>query len=345
MSNYLGFTPCDKPNYYFVSYNNEDAQRVGTITQRLAHSNIPLWYDHGIEYGEGWEPKISEKLANAQGVILFFTSGILSKDNSYVRKEYKMATEFFDKKVYVVLMDAIDNKAVPFDKVPWVIDIQEKQCINIVGVNDLDKISNEISSAIGLSTHEAKMNQIIENYRSLYECGKVDDAENYLSEYLKGKSLFGKAQCIANLFSGKIEENALKSSAKEIKGKLPSPLKNHLGEPIDSFFECRRLTLGEISFTFGNSFLFHRGNYGDAHIINVWRNGENIYTIGALVEARDMQIYYDNIDDIIYLVYTSEWEKRENGIEDFKDYVSVVTIENPLGDAVCNSFKWLVVLP
>jgi hypothetical protein len=61
MSNYLGFEPCNKPNYYFVSYNSEDAERVGLIAQRLSHSNVPLWYDYGINYGEGWEAKISEK--------------------------------------------------------------------------------------------------------------------------------------------------------------------------------------------------------------------------------------------------------------------------------------------
>lgn len=344
MSNYLGFKPCNKPNYYFVSYNNEDAERVGLITQRLYHSNVPLWYDYGIDYGEGWEAKISEKIAKTQAVILFFTKGILFKENSYVHKEYKMATEFFNKKVYVVMMDSIENKSVPYDKVPWLIDIQEKQCINIVGMNDLDKISNEVLSALGIHSHEDKMNQIIKNYRLLYGSGKIEEAESYLSEYLKGKSLYGKAKCIANMFSGKIEGLSLRSSVKEIRGPLTQPLKNHQGTFVDRFHECQQVTINKVVFTFGNTFLFHRGCMGDAHIINVWKDSENIYTIGGLVEAYNLNVYYDTIDDIIYIIYTSEQENRENGINHFKDCISVVTIEDPLGNAICNSFKWLVTL-
>lgn len=52
MSNYLVFEPSDRPYYYFVSYNNDDAGRVGKTAQLLSHSGLPLWYDYGIEYDE-----------------------------------------------------------------------------------------------------------------------------------------------------------------------------------------------------------------------------------------------------------------------------------------------------
>ena len=344
MSNFLGFKPSQKPNYFFVSYNNEDAERVGMLAQRLSHSDVSLWYDYGIEYGEDWERKISEKMINSQAVILFFTKGILMKDSSYVRKEYKMATEFFDKKVYVVMMDSVDNKAVPPDKVPWLIDIQEKQCVNIADTMDLDGITNKIMSALGISSHEDRMNQMIENYRSLYEFGKVKEAEEYLAEYLKGKSLMGKAKCIANIFSGKVTGLNPASFGEVIKGYLSEPLTNHMGNQVSSFFECQQFTIDSNVFTFGNSIVFHRGCRGDAHVINVWRNQENIYTIGGLIEARNTSIYYDNVDDIIYIIYTSEQEEGTgNDFESFS-YISVATIEDPTGDAKCNTFRWLISL-
>ena len=68
MSCYLGFTPTADPNYYFVSYNSEDADRVGLIAQRLCRSDVPLWYDYGLEYGEKWEGQISGRLKDAQAV-------------------------------------------------------------------------------------------------------------------------------------------------------------------------------------------------------------------------------------------------------------------------------------
>ncbi len=101
MSVFLGFQPTKSREYYFVSYNNEDATRVGSIAKALSESGVNLWYDHGIEYGDNWEPTITEKILNAKAIILFFTKGILPKSNSYVQKEYKIATQHYDKKIYL----------------------------------------------------------------------------------------------------------------------------------------------------------------------------------------------------------------------------------------------------
>ena len=91
---YLGFRASDNPKYYFLSYNSEDADRVGEIASQMSRAGIELWYDKGIEYGEKWERTIAEKIYGCQAVVLFFTRGILYKENSYVEKEYKMALKF-----------------------------------------------------------------------------------------------------------------------------------------------------------------------------------------------------------------------------------------------------------
>ena len=130
MSAYLGFQPTKNPVFYFVSYNNEDAHRVGPIAKTMSHSGINLWYDHGIEYGDNSEITITERIQNVQAVILFFTKGILKKNNSYVQREYKIATQFYDRKVYVIMLDEIKKEEIPVAKVAWWIDINEKQCIN-----------------------------------------------------------------------------------------------------------------------------------------------------------------------------------------------------------------------
>ena len=154
MSNYLGFEPCNEPYYYFVSYNTEDADRVGAITQKLCKNNVPLWYDYGIPYGEKWETIITKKIKNSQAVILFFTKGILSKKDSYVKKEYRIATKYRKKKVYVVMLDYIDDQSVPDDMAFWFDDIRENQNIDIVNINDPTLISNKIMSAIGMDTEK-----------------------------------------------------------------------------------------------------------------------------------------------------------------------------------------------
>jgi hypothetical protein len=154
----------------------------------------------------------------------------------------------------------------------------------------------------------------------------------------------GKAKCIANIFSGKVTGLTPESFGRDIDGCLSQPLNNHVGDSVSSFFECQQFTIDSNVFTFGNSIVFHRGCRGDAHVINVWRNKENIYTIGGLIEARNTSIYYDNVDDIIYIIYTSEQEEGTgNDFESFS-YISVATIEDPTGDAKCNTFRWLISL-
>lgn len=163
MAEDFGFNPCSEPGYYFISYNSEDAERVGAIARKLHSNNVPLWYDYGIPYGEKWEAIIAEKIKKSQAVILFFTKGILFKEDSYVKKEYRIATKNFKKKVYVVMLDYIDVESVPLDKVFWFNDIRDNHNIDIVDINDPDIISNEIMSAIDIKTGEKKQNQAIEN--------------------------------------------------------------------------------------------------------------------------------------------------------------------------------------
>ena len=341
MSCYLGFEPTDRPNYYFVSYNSEDIERISPIAKSVFHAGVPLWYDFGLEYGEKWETQISGEIMNSQAILLFFTKGILMKQNSYVRKEYEMATKFFGRKVFVVMMDKIENKDVPFDKVPWWIDIQEHQSIDVSNMTDMDAIVCRILQALGMQTREERMGHLIENYKSLYDAGRSDEAEAYLAEYLHGQSLAGKAQTIRNVVLQRIE--GLKAlCATEIRGKLDTELIDHAGHRRDAFFECHRITLDETVFTIGNSFVFHRGNRGDAHVINIWRDDELIYTAGGLIDANDTQAYYDRSDDIIYICFSSAEEEIVEGEVEETFFTTTIAVEDPKGDAVCTMFKEVI---
>ncbi|MBR6158466.1 MAG: leucine-rich repeat protein [Lachnospiraceae bacterium] len=149
MSNYLGFQPSDNSKYYFVSYNNEDANRVGPIAKELSDGGISLWYDYGIEYGDYWEHTIAKKIRNSEAVILFFSKGILSKTNSFVQKEFKMATRSYNKKVIVIMMDNIMDPEVPDDKQSWWYDLTALQCINAFLISNTADLVSKIADAIG----------------------------------------------------------------------------------------------------------------------------------------------------------------------------------------------------
>ncbi|MBO5785936.1 MAG: toll/interleukin-1 receptor domain-containing protein, partial [Clostridia bacterium] len=205
MSNYLGFEPTDRAGFYFISYNTEDAERLNPLVTALSRADVPLWYDYGIEYGDSWAPQINEKLSKSQAVLLFFTKGILQKANSYVKKEYKMAKDYLDKKVYIVLIDEIKPADVPINMLDWWIDITAEQCINAYNLPFDEKLIEQIKKALGIETAEKRMNLLIENYKRLFDAGENDAAEEYFSEYLSGKSLETKAKMFVNIVSKSME--------------------------------------------------------------------------------------------------------------------------------------------
>ena len=178
MSNYLGFKPTGNSNYYFLSYNSEDASKVGLIATALSSMGINLWYDYGIEYGDNWEITITEKIKNSEAILLFFTKGILQKENSYVQKEYKIATHFFGgKKIYVIMLDEIANEDVPVSKVSWWIDINEKQCVQGYRFDDISRLIEEITTSFGINKNIGKIIDPAETY--------MQSGELYMNGYPK----------------------------------------------------------------------------------------------------------------------------------------------------------------
>ena len=139
----LGFRPSNNTNYFFLSYNTEDADRVREIALQLSQAGIELWYDKAIEYGEKWERTIAEKIHSSQAVILFFSRGILHKVDSYVEKEYSMAQRF-GRRIYIVMLDDIDDGEVPPGKMPWWDAIRALQCIEAHVISDPHSIVKEI---------------------------------------------------------------------------------------------------------------------------------------------------------------------------------------------------------
>lgn len=110
MARYLGFDASkNEQDYYFISYNSEDSDRVGALASEMHDVGIDIWYDYGIEYGSKWEEIIGEKIANSRAVIFFFTKGMLAKEDSYAIKEYRIASKQ-GKNVYIYILDPLKDE-------------------------------------------------------------------------------------------------------------------------------------------------------------------------------------------------------------------------------------------
>lgn len=172
MSCYLGFEPTTaESGYYFVSYNSDDVTRIQPLVKGLFDAGVPLWYDHALEYGKEWKKQIAGKIRNSDAVLLFMTMGVLRKEFSYVREEYEMAVDYFDKKVYVVLLDAIAKKDVPFESVPWWMEVVKNHLIDLSNVSNTSFQIAEICKAIGHSANRMPLDSAFSN-------GKNEQAKN-----------------------------------------------------------------------------------------------------------------------------------------------------------------------
>lgn len=123
MARDFGFAPTDKAPYYFISYNSQDAARVGAIAREMHTRGIPMWYDRGLIAGEEWEKQIALKIKNCREMVMFVTNKLMARENPYVRKEYSLAVKNH-KKIYVVYLDSIDFEKVNIALQGWYVGLE-----------------------------------------------------------------------------------------------------------------------------------------------------------------------------------------------------------------------------
>lgn len=168
MSEYLGFDPTKEANYYFVSYNSGDSERLTGLLTKLNDSGIPLWYDYGLNYGdEEWRIQIGEKIDASQGLILFITKNLFSKPETFVKTEYRIAKNKCKKKIYVILLESIDDSDIPFSMYDWWLDIINFQCLEAWKYTDVTGVLKEIYRMLGKTMSPLVEKALSDNHSSV----------------------------------------------------------------------------------------------------------------------------------------------------------------------------------
>lgn len=150
MAKNLGIPYTDEKPFYFISYNSEDESRVAEYAKWLVEYNLPVWYDNGLKIGEVWEKEIAEKIDECQAVIMFLSKKIFLKDDSYVHKEFELATEYSMKPVYVMMLDKIDKPDVPVRFRSWWISVSRLHCINVYEYSSPEECVKKLAESLGL---------------------------------------------------------------------------------------------------------------------------------------------------------------------------------------------------
>ncbi len=319
MSSFLGIEPTTRPDYYFVSYNNEDAERLTPLMVKFVHYNIPLWYDYGIEYGSKWENEIADRIQGCQAVLLFLTKGIFLKEQSYVRIEYDMATRFFEKAVYTVIIDEIDDKDIPNRFLGWWIDLKQKQSLVRSSFSAEEKFFEECKRMLKINTFENRSDTIMNVYNQLILKREYEKATNLLSIIVREAEIKTKASMMMRLYFDGYAD-----------AKLVTAIKTDNAH----FIKIRNY---EFSALYRN--VFHRIGAGDADVIDIVRNGKCIYTIGGLVDAYNGVLFYDEKDDFLFILYSSYPNVKNNHPYADLKLNSVCVVEDPCGTAVCHEYR------
>jgi len=337
MSRYLGVEACNQGLFYFISYNSEDESTVSMYAKEMKHYDFPLWYDDGILVGEKWEKQIADNIEKCEAVIMFLSKKLFAKDDSYVHKEYKMAKDFFGKKIYIVLLDEVDKKDIPNRFLMWWIDAQELQWIYASQFASVHECVEKIMETVGFSKDKKDLiKRLKEKYNNLSDEEKHEVVENYWDVSLKNNTLLSKATFFAEM---------------QVKG-LAGMDRRKDNEPYINVFNDGNnfITIGGKTINSKTVMCFHAGPY-DAEKIEIYREGELIYTIGGLLDIYydKIKMYYDEINDLLYVSYisvsrTAASKKMTNVDCEVNDCIGVSIISNPSDEAIGNDFKELVIL-
>ena len=329
MSRYLGVPSTDKGLYYFISYNSEDENRVKEFVKIMHRYNSPFWYDDGLKTGEAWEESIATHIRDSEGMILFMSKKLLSKPNSYVYLEYKMAREAFNKKVYVVLLDEIKNDEVPPNFLGWWFRLTQLQCIEAYSTNEevIYKNVERILLDCGYSL-DSKENalRLKEKFNNLTKEEKEIVMEDYLSSMLSSQENLSKAKLFAELvMTGalvSLEDNPYIEKGLSIKVK-------------------------DVSFDIDIYEPYHSWKVFDVERIDLYKNNERVYIAFGLISVNNIWMFYEEQTDKLFISYATVskeeaniWDSKDRQGEDYtpKRQLGIIIIDNPLVDPVGHNF-------
>lgn len=79
-------------SYVFISYFREDKERINPFLEKLRATGIDYWIDtDGIELGEKWSVRITDKIKGAHAFLIFLSNCYLTKRDSFLNEELNIA--------------------------------------------------------------------------------------------------------------------------------------------------------------------------------------------------------------------------------------------------------------
>ena len=86
--------PSDMPRgAIFLSYSRSDSAAVKTLFRELNQQGFSVWYDAALGVGDEFDQKLEYNIENCSFFVPLVSTGSLSREQGYFRKEWKRAVE------------------------------------------------------------------------------------------------------------------------------------------------------------------------------------------------------------------------------------------------------------
>lgn len=303
----LNILPTTRPDFLFVSLHPADVSRAAPDLQKLAFYDVPLWFPK-----EEDKPR-QEKLSQCQGLLLILSKSVLQEAFPQARNDYRMAQRY-GKPVYVILLDDINLADIPSDSLRWWLEIRKEPCFS-----DWVPLINRLQELYGpLETADAR-NAFCDQYRTLCHRGEYEEARELLSAFLFRKSAGARAEILTQILSRGPRGTT-----------TPAPLFR------DKFFhrwneasEKKPMEMGGCNFYAEVRTVFHRFGRGDADVIDIFRDGECIFTVPRLVDAWNVMVIPSTMEEVIHVCFASYPDVPDEHPLSSCGFMSSVIVEHP----------------
>ena len=151
MARDLGVEFTEFGEYYFISYNSDDEARIKPLVKKLTEKNIPIWYDKGLVHGEEWKKEISQRISCCRACILFYTTALAQKRDTYVREETMLACGLGKRIIPIFLDNPGPTKKIPRYNRDWCPELIRMHGIDVFNYekNEDDYIGATIEELVG----------------------------------------------------------------------------------------------------------------------------------------------------------------------------------------------------
>ncbi len=183
MASYFGFDACSTDSglpYVFISYKNEDCERVAVYAKYLHDNGINVWYDNGLHAGTDWESHLMDVIENpnCKAVLLFVSANVA--ESTVIPLETTQARICKKPTVAVYLEGGLDLESILSKAIK--IYVEQRQSVNAY-IGSQESVCKEILEAAAKAM-EGKAASPLKASDELW-----NNAQVFLNNFMRSRSI------------------------------------------------------------------------------------------------------------------------------------------------------------